>query len=167
MAEGILSLYSGNSWTILTSRKSKTKIHWILQTLGGCLSFSGAIIEILYKFQRNRSHFQSLHAIIGLIAIILLSVAILSGTAALFSISLKKYLKPLYSKTGHNILAMITYGLGASAIVIAYFTKNFCKTYDFGNLRIFIAIISTISIMLTLIGPLKTFYAQCRNTFKI
>lgn len=65
MAEGILSLYRGNTYTLFTPRAQKTRIHWIMQAVGGLLSLVGVIIEVINREQAGRTHISTLHSIYG------------------------------------------------------------------------------------------------------
>lgn len=49
MAEAIMALYSGNTWSSLLLRRNKNIGHLSLQILGAGLSISGTIIEIYLK----------------------------------------------------------------------------------------------------------------------
>lgn len=167
MAEGMLSLYSGNSWTLLNTRETKNTIHWVLQFFGSILAIAGTLIETVYLNRRKRNHIKGIHSLLGFISIILLSISILSGITSLFAPILKKYLKPLYSKLTHNVLAIATFAFGMASITAAYLYENFAKTHDFGNQRVWAAVITTITIFLTLIGPLKTLYIQTRALLRI
>lgn len=49
MCEAILALYSGNVWSGLLQRRTKSKVHLVLQILGSSLALSGVIIELYIK----------------------------------------------------------------------------------------------------------------------
>lgn len=66
MAEGIMSLYSKNTFTMLMKdKKEKTKVHWIFQSLGSIFALSGTIIQIISRFRLQKSHFSHTHSIYG------------------------------------------------------------------------------------------------------
>lgn len=49
MAEAIMTLYSANSWTKMTTRKTKTLTHIFLQVVGSVMAITGISIEINSK----------------------------------------------------------------------------------------------------------------------
>lgn len=49
MAEAIMTMYSENSWTKITTRKTKTLIHIFLQVIGSVMAITGISIEINSK----------------------------------------------------------------------------------------------------------------------
>ena len=66
MAEGIMSLYCKNTFTMLMqSKRQKTKVHLILQSVGSIFAFSGVIIQIISRFRLQKSHFGQAHSIYG------------------------------------------------------------------------------------------------------
>lgn len=66
MSEGIMVLYSGNSYTMLVgNRKTKIWIHLVLQTIGAGLALFAIPYQFIKREQTGRSHFVDSHAIIG------------------------------------------------------------------------------------------------------
>lgn len=61
MAEAILALYSGNTWSRLHTTKTKRRIHWILQVIGSAM----IIVGLVYEYNLHRRHFRDIHAITG------------------------------------------------------------------------------------------------------
>lgn len=59
-------------------------------------------------------------------------------------------------------MSCVTFTVGISAIIVAYLTRNWAKKADPGNIRYGMAWLLSFIIVLTLIGPLKTFYGQLR-----
>lgn len=109
MAEAIMSLYSGNSWTQATTRDTKKTIHWVMQVIGSALAIAGISIRINAK---DKDHFQSVHAITGLISMIFLIITCCNGVSALWSRELRTYVKPIYTKLLHNVTAISAFVLG-------------------------------------------------------
>jgi hypothetical protein len=65
MAEGILSMYSGNTFTLFTKRSQKTNIHWVLQATGGTLGLIAFFLEIVQRAQAGKRLFHIWHAKMG------------------------------------------------------------------------------------------------------
>lgn len=66
MSEGIMALYSKNSYTMsIQSRKNKIRVHWILQSIASGLALYGIPFQIYKRYVTNRTHFHNLHGISG------------------------------------------------------------------------------------------------------
>jgi hypothetical protein len=65
MAEGIMSMYSGNTFTLFMTRSQKTNIHWILQAAGGSLGLSAFLLEIIQRLNAGKKIFHIWHARMG------------------------------------------------------------------------------------------------------
>lgn len=65
MAEGIMSMYNGNTFTLFTKRSQKTNIHWILQATGGILGLIGFLFEVVKRAQNGKKLFHIWHARFG------------------------------------------------------------------------------------------------------
>ncbi|KAG5676838.1 hypothetical protein PVAND_006645 [Polypedilum vanderplanki] len=160
MAEGIMSMYNGNTFTLFMTRSQKTNIHWILQATGGSLRLAAFFLEVVQRANAGKKVFHIWHARMGLVSAIFLCLSIFSGCSALFSNRFKNYLRPLFSKFFHNLFSICSFVFGFVAMIIAYNTRSWAKNYDPGNIRyVMIGILSSI-LLFTLIGPLKTF---CRH----
>lgn len=103
--------------------------------------------------------------ILGLISTIFLLISLLTGISSLFAPELRKFVSPLLSKFLHNLIALAAFVTGMVSIIIAYLTKSWISRGDPGNIRIWMVVFLSISIVLTLIGPLKSMYFQIENKF--
>lgn len=65
MAEGILAMYSGNSFTLFANRSEKKLIHGILQASGGAFGLTGFFIEIFKQLEYNKPLFDIWHGRFG------------------------------------------------------------------------------------------------------
>lgn len=65
MAEAIMTYYKANTYTLFTVKPQKTRIHWILQSIGALMSIVGTIIEVINREQMGRTHISTLHSIYG------------------------------------------------------------------------------------------------------
>lgn len=66
MSEGILAMYNRNTYTMsIESRTFKTRIHWILQSIGGIMAVYGITMQIYNRQITNRLHFHNTHGITG------------------------------------------------------------------------------------------------------
>ena len=68
MAEGIMTLYSANSWTYFHSKATKRFLHWFVQALGTIAIVSGNVIIISVK---KSGHFNTIHGVTGKFLLVL------------------------------------------------------------------------------------------------
>lgn len=164
MAEGIMATYNRNTFTMgIKSRAWKIRAHWILQVIGSGFVLYGTPMLIYYREVENKKHFHSSHAVTGLISFILLVLSFLSGFSALFSVEMKNYVKPLFSKAVHNFLSSACYVVGMVSIIIAYYTKRWITRKDPGGMRELMIYFCILNTIFTMIGPLKTVWNQFKN----
>lgn len=114
MTEAIMSFYSINSWSRAHTRRTKTRIHYVLMGLGALFAWSGMIVMFIFRQQTDRPHISSTHAIFGLISFIVTILGVVSGTATLWSFRLRAYLRPLMSKCLHILLGLIVFVTGTN-----------------------------------------------------
>lgn len=80
----------------------------------------------------------------------------LSGLAVFFPMRLKKFIQPIFSKFFHNLFAITAFVFGMISIIIAYYTRQPTNNVDMGKADFVIAGFVTVTLILTLIGPLKS-----------
>ena len=73
MAEGIMTLYSANSWTYFHSKATKRFLHWIVQALAAIAIVSGNVLIICIK---KSGHFNTIHGVTGKFLLLLLTIFI-------------------------------------------------------------------------------------------
>ncbi|XP_055851023.1 transmembrane reductase CYB561D2-like [Episyrphus balteatus] len=157
MAEGVMTHYNGNILLFNYSRKSKTTIHWVLQALGGSLGIAGGIVKICQK----ETHFTTIHGKVGLAALIICGISMLSGLSALYSQNLKRLLQPLLNKTVHNFLGLCGFVLAMVAQYYGYET-GFFKFQTEAGFRIMMQVITILTICCCCWGPLKALWVKCK-----
>lgn len=92
-----------------------------------------------------------------------MGITAISGCSALFSNELKNFLKPLLSKSAHQVLAIATFVTATIGICYTLGQQRFNKRHDPGSLRIHMIWILCSLLVLTLIGPLKTLYKYLKS----
>jgi hypothetical protein len=65
MAEGILAMYSGNTFTLFATRTERKWLHGLLQATGGIFGLIGFFLEIIQRSQANKKLFHIWHAKFG------------------------------------------------------------------------------------------------------
>ncbi|XP_055923570.1 transmembrane reductase CYB561D2-like isoform X2 [Eupeodes corollae] len=158
MAEGLMTHYNGNVMLFYYSRKTKTTIHWVLQALGGSLGIVGALLKIIEK----PVHFTTIHGKVGLAAMIICGLSMLTGLSALYSQSLKRLLQPLLNKSVHNFLGISGFVLAMVAQYYGYETRFFMFQTD-DSFRTMMQVVTIFSIICCCLGPLKALWEKCKN----
>uniref|UniRef100_A0A1A9W6U3 ascorbate ferrireductase (transmembrane) n=1 Tax=Glossina brevipalpis TaxID=37001 RepID=A0A1A9W6U3_9MUSC len=161
MAEAIMCHYKSNILTCNFPRNTKTTLHWILQVLGGGLGIAGTLVKCIQKGFR----IESLHAKLGFAAFILCCFSMISGLSALYSQKVKQFLSPLFNKTFHNLLGLITFVLALVAQYYGY-QKGFFIRKTTEDFQILMKCIILISLILSSIGPIKSLYYKLNNVIK-
>ncbi|KRT82672.1 hypothetical protein AMK59_4579 [Oryctes borbonicus] len=124
--EALMLFVSDNVWSQGIEKKTKTLIHGILMGTSAVLMITGIALEIdRTSGVPNYPHFQSAHAITGLIAMIILILAILGGFCAMFAQSLKGFLRPVITKFIHNVLGNLSFIFGIVSLCCGYYTNWF------------------------------------------
>ncbi|ALC38931.1 CG13077 [Drosophila busckii] len=158
MAQGIMVHYSNNVLTSSYKRHTKTTIHWVTMVLGGGCGAAGALIKMIQK----GFLLQSTHGRLGLAAFVLCLVTMCSGLAALFSMRIKKLLAPLLNKAFHNFLGIAVFVVALVTQFYGYETKYF-KTRTQNDFQVLIKCLTLTSLVLTVIGPLKSLYHRLQS----
>ncbi|XP_053957992.1 uncharacterized protein LOC128863088 [Anastrepha ludens] len=152
MAEGLMSHYPVNFVTNRFSHRNKSKIHGVLQLVGGSL----ALLGTLGKISQKEVHFTTLHGKIGLAAAFMCFASITGGIVNYFQPKfVHKFYTPAEVKFRHNLFGMVTFSLGMFAILLGYRTKFTYKHMD----PEFIAAISLATVLVyifTMIAPLRS-----------
>lgn len=186
MAEGIMVMYKRNTYTFLVrSRETKSTIHWIMLAAGSLLAIAGTVVEYVWREQNHRSHgyvhhrhawwgqafymlYKYVHSVYrqyisGLVSLFCLLPTMLSGLFALLPQRFKRFLKPLFSKFTHNLFATIAFVTGMVSLAMGYTDLRWSKTYDPGEFRTYMAWFLGIVTVITMIGPVRTFFNQGRS----
>lgn len=124
MAQAIMMFYSQNLWSKKYPRHTQRTLHWIIQTIASSAVVIGIIVEYIGRWQKSKSHFISTHSIIGLIAGIFTVITMLGGVSALWSIKLKKFVRPIYVKLAHNSGGIAVFILGKVHQISAILKKK-------------------------------------------
>lgn len=183
MAEGILSFSTSNSFTSLLKRNTKTKVHLVLQAMGGTLALTGVSIQFLDKIKNGEEHWSTPHAVVGKflvdskrqlnfwqnfqilgsISITFLILTSSSGWSAFFGLNLKNYIKLVNLKIIHVLVSLIAFTTGMLAICSGYLFKDWTIERDPGETRVWIARLTLITLLITIMAPLKSIFFQMKK----
>lgn len=120
MTQSILAFYSENVWSKDHTRHTQKTLHWVLQAIGSTAALIGMLLEVMSKIQNGRDHFYSPHAICGLVAGIFTFIGMMNGVAALWSVELRKYGRPLYFKLAHNLTGLTAFVMGKESALFFF-----------------------------------------------
>lgn len=134
--------------------------HWILQVIGGTIILVGFIVIVTNKFLNNAAHFVTFHAKFGLASFIFLLLTMLGGLGALNSLKLKYYLAPIYTKLIHTSAGLLTFSLGGTTILLAFFS-NWWQNAEWLTYVCFILVLLNMSA--TMLRPVLKIYIRLRE----
>lgn len=134
--------------------------HWVLQVLGGIIIIVGFIVIMCNKIINDKPHFTSLHAKFGLASLIFMSCTMIGGVGALYSLKLKHYLAPIYTKLLHASVGLITFILGVISIILGLFSH----WWSFGDALRYISFTLVLLVMLvTILRPSLKIYFRLKE----
>lgn len=180
MMAGILTFAPQNIWSSQFDKQTKRYIHWILQTFGSLLALSGICVE--YANYRGK-HFDTKHAILGLISGILLLIGLLNGCCALWSVELRNLFRPVVLKGFHNVIGMTAIAVGNEntktnleklylqlhfvGIASLYYgyDKKFMVRNSNGNIQLALKIVAIVTGIFSLTGAVQSMYRQVKIIF--
>lgn len=130
--------------------------HWVIQLIAILFIFIGFLVILSHKIINNKEHFTSLHGKFGLTSFIFMVSTSLGGLGALYSLKLKNYLAPIYTKLLHASFGLITFCLGTITILLG----NFSVWWSFGEILRYTCLLLVLLIMiLTVLRPsLKVYF---------
>lgn len=140
--------------------------HWVLQVIGGIIITFGFLVILINKIINDKPHFASLHAKFGLAALIFMACTMLGGIGALYSLKLKYYLAPLYTKVLHASVGLITFTLGTITICLGLFSDWWTKVGD--NISRYVALSLVLLVMLfTILRPSLKVYFRLKERLNV
>ncbi|XP_051159427.1 transmembrane reductase CYB561D2-like isoform X2 [Leptopilina boulardi] len=104
------------------SRAQRITIHWIMLTIGLCLILCGLIIAIVNKNNKNKEHFVSFHAILGLTTIVLASLVAIFGIIANNTRWLYPRVRPVLIKVLHAYGGIVMTILFIASLIAGAYT---------------------------------------------
>lgn len=93
---------------------------------------------------------------------VFLLIGILQGIGAYYAKNLKSYIKPIYSKFLHNLSAVICFIVGMVSLIYGYL-GGMMVPYSTDEIRFCLIVFAIITIILSLIGTIKTTFQQFKT----
>lgn len=160
MTSAVNSVTPGDLATEWMPIRLRSSRHWLLQIVAGTIILLGFLVIVLNKYINEKFHFQSLHAKFGLASIIFMFVTQFGGIGALYSLKLKHYLAPIYTKLIHASLGLLTLSLGVITIQLGIFSK----WWAFGEVLRYISLILVLIVMIfTILRPSLKIYFRLKE----
>lgn len=113
-----------------TPKPERVQLHWILHLFGVASAAFGFATVYLNKEVNNRKHFVSWHAKFGLATCVGALLALVGGVCAKYSVSLKKYVKPVNMKMYHATGGMLVFICAMTTVALACFSNWFKNRVD-------------------------------------
>ncbi|XP_058446193.1 transmembrane reductase CYB561D2-like [Malaya genurostris] len=161
MAESILLFYSGNSWSQVLRQPQRRTAHWMLQVIGSVCIIVGIALEFYWRDINNKPHIHENHSILGLVALILLIVSMSNGLGSLYAVELRKRVKPIYLKFGHNFIGFACFVIGMASLILGY-DKRIFKENSTTEMVTVLRVFTILVIFLSVLGALKTIVTQIK-----
>lgn len=167
MTEGVLIISKENPVVrqLGLNHTLKLRCHWIIISIGCMLIAVGSSIVILNKDRLGKAHFKTWHGLFGLLGIIGCVPALFNGTAALWDVNLKVFIKPSIIKLIHQASGTVAFLFGGLALVLSVYTNWFLKASG-NNKYLFLIGLSTA--LFSLLWSLQRPLLKCfRKLFKL
>lgn len=160
MTSAINAIAPGDLATEWMPIRLRSARHWVIQLFTGIIIIIGFLIIMSNKIIHDKAHFVSLHAKFGLAAIVFMFLTMLGGICALYSLKLKQYLAPLYTKLIHASVGLITFSLGVTAILLGFWSD----WWKFGDtLRNFNLLLVLAVTLFTILRPCLKIYFRLKE----
>nr|CAD7409241.1 unnamed protein product [Timema poppensis] len=165
MAQAIMAMSHDNIFADKLSRQGRVRAHWVLQAFAAIFIFAGFLVIVVNKNLNDKPHFMTIHAIVGLISVILVGLASSGGVATLFSLRLKMLVRPAVMKLVHNILGIVTFSLGVICIILGLFSKWFSDNGGYAA-QVICTVVVALAGVLTLESAVKSAYARFKALYQ-
>ncbi|XP_013185953.1 transmembrane reductase CYB561D2 [Amyelois transitella] len=161
MTSAINAITPGDLATEWMPIRLRSARHWVLQLFGAILIAAGFLVIMSNKIINNKPHFGTLHAKFGLSSLIFMVGTMLGGIGALYSLKLKHYLPPIYTKLIHASVGLVTFSLGIATISCGLFSDWFAAK---GEILQYTALVMVILVLLfTILRPSLKVYFRLRE----
>uniref|UniRef100_A0AAG5DKD4 ascorbate ferrireductase (transmembrane) n=1 Tax=Anopheles atroparvus TaxID=41427 RepID=A0AAG5DKD4_ANOAO len=153
MSQAVLTMSGTNYFTHRCNHRTKVFLHWLLQAVAGILITIASVCIFLNKVRLQKSHFQTLHAIFGLVTVCFTLASIAGGVATKYAFQLRQYMRPIYSKLIHGIAGTVAYLLGVSTIGLGVYSRWFQEDND-ANVRLALVIAIGVIALYVIVAPM-------------
>lgn len=160
MTSAINAVTPGDLATEWMPIRLRSARHWVLQVAGGIIICVGFIVILTNKILKGSPHFVTLHAKFGLTSFIFMGLTMAGGIGALYSLKLKYYLAPIYTKLIHAAAGLLTFILGVITILLGFFSN----WWQFGDILRYVSFTLVLMVMvLTILRPSLKIYFRLKE----
>ncbi|EAT35327.1 AAEL012502-PA [Aedes aegypti] len=165
MSQAVLTLSGANLLTYRQHQKTRILIHWILQALAGILITIAFVCIFLNKVRMDKKHFQTTHAIVGLITVILTLASIGGGIFTKYGYQLRHLVRPIYSKIMHGVAGVVTYILGSATIALGVYSQWFQEDNN-GQVRLALLIGIIAVTLYVIVNPIAATISRTKTALR-
>ncbi|XP_062560368.1 transmembrane reductase CYB561D2-like isoform X2 [Armigeres subalbatus] len=165
MSQAVLTLSGANLLTYRKHQKTRVFVHWILQALAGILITIASVCIFLNKVRMGKAHYQTVHAIVGLITVILTLLSIAGGIFTKYGYQLRHLVRPINSKIMHGIAGVVTYIMGSVTIGLGVYSAWFQEDND-GHVRLALLIGIIAVTLYVIINPIAATISRTKTALR-
>ncbi|XP_049865036.1 transmembrane reductase CYB561D2-like [Pectinophora gossypiella] len=160
MTSAVNAITPGDLATEWMPIRLRSARHWVIQLCGGIIITVGFLVILSNKIIHEKPHFATLHAKFGLASLILMLGTMTGGIGALYSLNLKRYLAPIYTKLIHATVGLTTFSLGIITILLGIFSS----WWAFGDILRYTNLVLVLTVMLfTILRPSLKIYFRLKE----
>lgn len=127
MAESLLTFSPSNLLTRRLHHHTQIYVHWVLQVFAAIFITSGLFATVIRKIDSGKLHFQTYHALFGIIAVAFTYATMTGGLPTKYAFRMRRYVRPVYAKCAHSSMGLITYATAVVAILLGLYSNWFTK----------------------------------------
>ncbi|CAH1164604.1 unnamed protein product [Phaedon cochleariae] len=166
MAESLILYFESNVWSQKLDRKKKFYVHGTILLISTVSLTAGISFEINAKNLSGKEHFQSGHAITGLVSWLLSIISVFLGLLSANSQSFKNNIPPVMFKFVHNFLGIASFCVGIISLSLGFFLDEFMfYSGILENEQIFAVVLIAILAIWSISSALKTLYTEAKSVF--
>lgn len=160
MTSAINAITPGDLATEWMPIRLRSARHWVIQLFAGIIILVGFFVILSNKIIMGYPHFATLHSKFGLASLIFMITTMLGGLGALYSLKLKHYLAPIYTKLLHASVGLSTFCLGVITILLGFYSK----WWQFGDILRYTSMVLVLAVMLlTILRPMLKIYFRLKE----
>lgn len=160
MTSAVNAITPGDLATEWMPVRLRSARHWVLQVIAGIIILTGFLVILSNKIIHDKPHFSTLHGKFGLASLVFMLITMIGGLGALYSLKLKNYLAPIYTKLVHASVGLVTFVLGVITILLGLFSKSL----DLGDALRYTGFSLVLAIMLcTILRPSLKIYFRLKE----
>jgi uncharacterized membrane protein len=165
MAQAIIVLSKDSIYIFLhPCIRDPIQQHWISQGFAAMCIIAGFVIIIVDRNKSDHGHFNSFHAIIGLITVILFFITCSGGIVTVHAAKFKDLTKRERIRLVHVLIGILTFVFSVVSVGTGLYRNEFCSIIDSTARHVFI-ILLPIASFVVLENPVKTAYSRMKSVF--